>query len=204
MRTFRIDDVPAKLLGAVVARHPYRDAILGDLAESRQQVATEAGAGAAARWYRREAIRSALSIVARCAVRPGDAWYASALASSAYAVAVRVAAPAAFALGRILSVAPGRAFATFYLAVIALIALGAAMFVGANRRTAGLASVLFLAAAVAVGVLHVATAPPHERWFRVAKVWVFVVASTIGSVAGIISGGGNASMDSHNRSKALL
>jgi hypothetical protein len=47
------------LLASLGARAPYRDAVLGDLAEEHARRAESEGERAAARWYRREALRAA-------------------------------------------------------------------------------------------------------------------------------------------------
>jgi len=170
-----------RLLSAVLAGHPYRDAILGDLSEERLKIEAAAGAGEARRWYRGQVRRSVWSMLSSYWIAPGLALGLMALVGAVYLAAIRTASIAGLKIEHVLGQSRGRAFVALYLVAIG-IAGGVGGFVVsvAARRHAFAAALFMLAVTIAVGVVHVETGPPHESWFRFWKVLVFVLTVTIG------------------------
>jgi hypothetical protein len=74
----------------------------------------------------------------------------------------------------------GTSFAALYLAAIATAGGVAGALVRFPRKGSFIAPLLLVAIAVAIGAVHVAGAPPGERWFRASKVVVFIVAIVAG------------------------
>lgn len=163
-----------------LSSHPYRDAILGDLAEGRADVEAAAGPAAAAAWHRREILRSAASLFVRHRVAPAPALRGALIALGVYAAAVRLPGLTVHALTRVAASSPV-AFGPLYLAVIATSGAVAGWGARALGRDAT-ATILLLAVAVAVGAVHIATAPPGEHGFRAAKVGIFLAAILVGSL----------------------
>jgi hypothetical protein len=153
------------------------------------QLEGEAGVETASRWYRREATRTAFSLLRTLAIEPGDAARVIALVVAAYVVAVRAAGPLTDAIAAALGTPSGTSFTAINLTAVAATG-GVAAVVVRSRRAARVAhstpvvgSVLLLGMALGVGAVHVAMAPPAEHWFRVAKVSVFLFAIVAGSIS---------------------
>ena len=82
--------VAEHLLAALGADPAFRDAVLGDLAEEHAERTARDGARAAARWYRREALRAAPHLLwsALRALRGRDVAHLAGVAVSAYVLLI--------------------------------------------------------------------------------------------------------------------
>jgi hypothetical protein len=174
-------DFEFRLLSAVLAAHPYRDAVLGDLSEERVKIEAAAGADEARRWYRGQARRSVFPILSSYRIAPGLALRLMALVAAAYVATIRASSIAGLKIEHVLGQSRGTVFVAVYLAAIATAGgVGGFVVSVAARRHAFVAAVFMLAITVAVGVVHVGTGAPHESWFRFWKVLVFFLTVTIG------------------------
>jgi hypothetical protein len=173
------------LLSAVVANHPYRNAMLGDLAEDRAQIEKVEGAEVAEMWYRGQALRTTFSLLPTLTIEPAKAARLICIVLGAYAIAVRATNVGAFAIGRALGTASGALFAALYATAVAIVGAIAARLVRHASRTPLLGNILLISVALAIGALHVAAASHGEVWFRMAKVTAFVVAMVATSLRSI-------------------
>jgi len=153
----------AAIAAGLAEGHRFRDDIVGDLEDEYRRRLGAEGAGAALRWYWREAVRVPLPF--------GRALRLMALAGGGY-VAVLGAASTA---GRIL---PSSAWALMVIGASAAVA-GRLMARMAGRASAP-AIAVFWALALAIGGPYIARAPRPELWLHVGKVSAVMLASGLG------------------------
>jgi hypothetical protein len=106
------------LLSAVVASHPYRDAMLGDLAEDRARIEKLEGAEVAEMWYRGQALRTAFSLLPTLTIEPAKAARLLCIVLGAYAITARLVRRASRTplLGNILLISVALAIGALHVA----------------------------------------------------------------------------------------
>jgi hypothetical protein len=175
------------LTSLTLADDAYGRNILGDLLEGRALVAQTSGDREAARWFRREAVRSWLAFIPMVQRRPRDIAIAASIASLAYAGSVNGAGPLAIQIGNWLRVANELRFDALYLVVVALIAFAAGVSTFATRRGNPAGAVTFFALAIAFGTHHLVVSNRNELVFRAMRVIIFIAFAAIGSASAILA-----------------
>ena len=189
MKEIARPDFASRFLSAVLAGHPYRDAVLGDLSEECSKVQAAEGPDEARRWYRGQARRSVLPILSSYPLAPGLALRLTGLVVTVYLAAIRASSVAGLRIEHMLGQSRGTAFVASYLLVIAITGgVGGFVVSVVARRHAFVAALFMLAVTVGVGVVHVESGASYESWFRVWKVSLFVLTVTIGLLLGTSAG----------------
>ena len=185
MKQIARPDVASWLLSAVLAGHPYRDAVLGDLSEERTKIEAAAGPEEAQRWYRGQARRSVLPILASYPLAPRLALRLMTLVVTVYLAAIGASNIAAVEIEHMVGPSRGATFVALYLmAIVSAGGVGGFLVSVGARRHAFVAALFMLAVTAVVGVVHVESGAPYETLFRLGKVSVFAVTVAIGLFLG--------------------
>jgi hypothetical protein len=171
-----------RLVSWTLGDDDYGRAILGDLLERQALVARASGERAAARWFRREALRSLLAFLPVLKQRPSDVIVAASIAGLAYAAAVNGVGPLAIWASDWLGIAGGRAFDSLFIVLVALAGLAGGLSTFARRRGSPSGAVTFFTLALAFGAHHLVASNAHEFRLRAVKVFTFIVFAGAGSV----------------------
>lgn len=176
--------IAERLLAWLLARHPYRDAILGDLHEGAHDEAHESKIEATRR-YRREVRRSFLALLPSAAVRERYALAGAAFGVAVYALSVKASSVLAVLITERISPADVLLRWCGYLVVIVAAGLFAGALLGRMHKLPIATTLLFVAMAIGAGMHHVLVSRSSELAFRSTKVTVFIVASLAGMAWGI-------------------
>jgi hypothetical protein len=178
----------AALLHAVTARHPYREAIRGDLEEEFDTRARDGGLVAARAWYAAEALRTTAALLRGLRVTPSVALRVAIAAPAAYLGvhwADQAAPEAIWWAGLTVTSTAGRVAALAWLSVAAALA---GYLVPRTTREPLVGGISFLALTVAVATRYLLLAAPGPLWFHAAKAALLCLGAAAGiSAAGLSS-----------------
>lgn len=176
-----------QLTSLTLADDAYGQTILGDLLEGREVVARASGERAAARWFRREALRSVVAFTPVLERRPRDVAIAASIAAFAYGAAVNAAGPLAIRIASWLRLASGLPFDSVYVVLIALVAFAAGLSTFATRRGSPAGVLAFFALAIGFGTHHLVVSNPNELVFRAVRVFTLIACATLGSASAVLA-----------------